>query len=70
MIQKFMRLDAVVDATGLSRSSIYRQIKAGKFPAPIKILGERVAVWPESAIANWQQQFISEGGRRGDPEAA
>jgi prophage regulatory protein len=70
MVQKFMRLDAVVDATGLSRSSIYRQIKAGKFPAPIKILGERVAVWPEKSIAEWQAQFVAQNDNGQGPKAA
>ena len=59
MVQKFMRLDAVVEATGLSRSSIYRQIQAGKFPKPLKVLGERVAVWPENSIAAWQSELLA-----------
>lgn len=59
MVQKFLRLDAVLEATGMSRSSIYRQIQAGKFPKPVKVLGERVAVWPESIIAEWQRELLA-----------
>lgn len=70
MVQKFLRLDAVRDATGLSRASIYRLIQAGKFPKPLKVLGERVAVWPESEVAEWQRERLAERDQPGDPRAA
>ncbi|HEY0626719.1 MAG TPA: AlpA family phage regulatory protein [Allosphingosinicella sp.] len=40
---------------GLTRSSIYRGIAAGTFPAPKKV-GRRAVRWPESAIAAWKAE--------------
>lgn len=38
--------------TGKSRSSIYRDIKAGLFPAPVQI-GQRAVAWRSSDIEAW-----------------
>ncbi|ODT70964.1 MAG: DNA-binding protein [Pelagibacterium sp. SCN 63-23] len=54
MLEKHLRLPAVIDATGLSRSTIYDMMKAGSFPRPVNI-GMRAVAWPESAIAAWLQ---------------
>ncbi|MEO8883108.1 MAG: AlpA family phage regulatory protein [Devosia sp.] len=45
-------MPAVIEATGLSRSSIYEMMKAGSFPSSVYI-GRRAVAWPESAIAAW-----------------
>jgi len=37
-----------------SRSWIYTEMAAGRFPKPIKI-GARAVVWREADIANWLQ---------------
>lgn len=37
-----------------SRSWIYAEMNAGRFPKPIKI-GARAVVWREADIANWLQ---------------
>jgi prophage regulatory protein len=37
-----------------SRSWIYSEMNAGRFPKPIKI-GARAVVWREADIANWLQ---------------
>lgn len=52
MIDKHLRLPAVIEATGLSRSTIYEKIKDGTFPRPVN-LSTRAVAWPESAIAEW-----------------
>lgn len=49
---KLLRLPAVIEVTGLGRSTIYAQIADGKFPAPVK-LGVRAVGWPETAIIDW-----------------
>ncbi|WP_336389922.1 helix-turn-helix transcriptional regulator [Paracoccus saliphilus] len=49
---KHLRLPAVMEVTGLARSTIYAQIAEGKFPAPVK-LGSRAVAWPETAIIEW-----------------
>jgi len=41
-----------------SRSTIYRWISEGKFPAPVKISGS--SLWPEEVIAEWRSQLIGQ----------
>lgn len=57
-MKTFIRLPAVIAATGLSRSTIYEKIKAGTFPEPIQI-GPRAVAWDAGAIAAWQAACIS-----------
>lgn len=52
MDTKILRLPAVMEATGLSRSLIYLYIKKGKFPKQVK-LGERAAGWLEHEVGEW-----------------
>lgn len=54
-LDRFLKLPAVVDRSGLSKSEIYRRIAAGTFPRPVK-LGERAARWRESSISRWQAE--------------
>lgn len=46
------RLEAVLQRTGLSRSTLYRKIQAGSFPPQIKI-AERCTGWRESDLQRW-----------------
>ena len=57
-MNKFIRLNAVKEKTGLSRSSIYQFIKEGKFPAQVK-LGQRAAAWVDSEVDDWINGRIS-----------
>jgi prophage regulatory protein len=52
MTNKILRQKDVQKITGLSRSTIYRHINAGTFPAPVK-LTERLIGWHSSAISEW-----------------
>jgi len=52
MTSKVLRLPAVIEKTGLSRSSIYRLIQDGKFPPPVK-LSARASAWFEHDINEW-----------------
>ncbi|WP_307732032.1 helix-turn-helix transcriptional regulator [Massilia antarctica] len=45
-------MPSVLQRTGISKSEIYRRIKIGAFPPPIK-LGARAVAWRESAIEVW-----------------
>jgi prophage regulatory protein len=47
-----MRVSEVERAVGLGRSSIYRNIKAGTFPAPVA-LGTGSVRWRYADIAAW-----------------
>lgn len=42
----------VEDRTTLRRSSIYRKMREGSFPLPLKI-SRRAVRWPESEIEAW-----------------
>ncbi len=44
-----LRLPAVMNATGLSRSTLYQRIKQKLLTPPVKI-GERCAAWPSHEI--------------------
>lgn len=49
---KIIRLNQVINSTGLGRSSIYKYIADGKFPIPLQ-LSERCVGWLESEIQQW-----------------
>lgn len=55
---RILRLPAVLDRTGLSRSTLYRKIQEGTFPRQIA-LGARSAGWRESAVETWMQSPMS-----------
>ena len=50
--QKILRLKAVMDWTGLSRSTIYAMIKNGSFPQSLS-LSSRSVGWLEADIQGW-----------------
>lgn len=52
MNTKILRLPDVMEATGLSRSSIYSFIKENTFPKPHR-LGARAVGWLQSDISAW-----------------
>lgn len=53
---RLLRLDAVKEITGLSRSTIYAD---HTFPRPVKI-GERAVAWVEDEISEWVDARIAE----------
>lgn len=52
---KFLRRSAVVAATGLSQSSIYRLIARGDFPASRHYIGVQGSYWLQSEIDAWMR---------------
>ena len=58
MMKSVLRLPSVLARTGRSRSSIYADIKAGRFPAPIKI-GPRSIAWLDDDIDRWVASRIA-----------
>ncbi len=49
---RLLRRDEVEERTGLSRSAIYRLMREGEFPTPIKI-GPRAVRWPQSELSEF-----------------
>lgn len=52
--RQFARLPIVLKLTGLGRSTVYRWIADGSFPAPVR-LGPRVVAWRLSDLDRWTQ---------------
>jgi prophage regulatory protein len=57
MSQAILRLPAVKQRCGLSRSSIYLRISQGAFPKQVN-LGSRAVGWIESEIEEWLSRQI------------
>lgn len=59
-----MRLDDVMKATGLGRSSIYKQISLGQFPRQVSIGGRAVA-WVSDEVGSWVADRINQRDNEG-----
>lgn len=55
---RIIRLNTVLSRTGLSRSTIYRKIAEGTFPAQIRI-SINGAGWRESDFDRWIEDPVS-----------
>jgi len=53
-----LRLPDVVARCGLRRTAIYTAVKAGTFPAPIR-LGRRCVCWPSDEIDRWVRDTVA-----------
>jgi prophage regulatory protein len=56
-----LRRKEVERIAGISRASIYRLIKAGKFPHPVS-LGTGAVRWKQSDVVAWQQSLTTTAG--------
>ncbi|MDE2802026.1 MAG: AlpA family phage regulatory protein [Chloroflexota bacterium] len=54
-----MRVREVEKTLGISRSTIWRLVKAGTFPPPLRITSKAIA-WRKSDIEAWQQQLAEQ----------
>ncbi|KIX57438.1 helix-turn-helix transcriptional regulator [Burkholderia pseudomallei] len=50
--KRILRIADVCGKVGMPRSTIYRAVTRGEFPAPIK-LGEKASGWLESELDAW-----------------
>jgi len=51
----FIRQSQLIPAiVPFSSATLWRKVKAGTFPAPVK-LSERVTAWPVQSIREWMQ---------------
>ena len=60
---RLLRLPAVQQLTGLSRSTIYQLSAVGDFPAPVKI-GSRASAWISLEVSDWIEARISQSRNR------
>lgn len=60
--QRLLRLPDVCAIVGLGKSSIYEGVKAGTFPAPVK-LSRRAVCWPLASIEGWISERIKAGAK-------
>jgi prophage regulatory protein len=57
MSRSFLRLATVKARTGLSRSTLYRRVAEGSFPAPVG-LGGRSVGWLDTEVDDWVAQQV------------
>ncbi len=63
MYRKILRLPAVKELTGLSRSAIYRRMQANLFPHQVS-LGGRSVGWVEEDVLAWIAARVEERDSR------
>jgi prophage regulatory protein len=56
---KILRIEEVARQTGLSTSSIYKQIRLGLFPKGVKLTA-RATGWDEAAVQQWLEAKLGE----------
>ncbi len=54
---RILRLGAVLDRTGLGRSTLYSMVKTGHFPPQVS-LGLRAVGWLEADVEAWIRQRV------------
>ena len=62
---QLLRIHEVTERTGLSRSSIYKQMQLKNFPKGVKITGRSIA-WSSQEIDLWVSQRIAQRGGNND----
>ena len=55
--KRLVRPDQVLEMLGVSRVTLWKYIKDGKFPAPIKIGASRF--WGEAEVNEWFSRAVS-----------
>ncbi|MBU2886735.1 AlpA family phage regulatory protein [Gilvimarinus agarilyticus] len=59
----FLLLPDVQEITGgKSRSTIWRWVRSGQFPQPVRLAGNTIG-WPVEAIQQWRDSVINQGGQ-------
>ena len=56
-LQLFIRLPAVLQKVGMSKSHIYDLITQDKFPKPVKV-SPRISCWVAAEVDQWVQERI------------
>ena len=56
--ERLIRFPKVREMTGLSRTTVWRMEKAGRFPKS-RAISSRMTVWLESEVQDWIEQLGS-----------
>ena len=56
-LQLFIRLPAVLQKVGMSKSFVYDLITQDKFPKPVKV-SSRISCWVAAEVDQWVQERI------------
>ncbi|MPV69211.1 helix-turn-helix transcriptional regulator [Burkholderia sp. BE17] len=62
MVFKLLRLVGVLDTVGVKKTTLYRWIREGKFPAPVQ-LGSRSVGWRATDVQQWVESRQSTRGQ-------
>ena len=57
-VEQFHKISDLTKSLGICRAQVYKLIKQGEFPRPLKIGAS--SVWRDSDIAAWQSRLIEE----------
>ena len=57
-MRQLLRLPAVMKLTGVSRTTVYRLVREGKFPQPIRMEEPKVSAWASDDVENWIEDKI------------
>lgn len=60
--EKLLKLPDVCNAVAMRKGGVYKAIREGRFPAPVK-LGKRAVAWPESVVQSWIANRISDAAK-------
>ena len=54
-MERMIRLPEIREITGLSNATIWRRVKSGDFPAPVRLgsMATRSIGWRESEVKRW-----------------
>jgi prophage regulatory protein len=62
---RMLRIEVVIELIPVSKVSIYRMIKAGDFPAPIKAGG--VSLWSNEDVRAWKNAKLGKVSKKARP---
>ena len=59
-MESLVRINSVMEQTGLAKSTVWLWVKEEKLPKPIK-LSARVTVWKQSELDEWIESQVLKG---------
>lgn len=57
MTYAILRVNQVIEKTGMKRTYLYQEVKAGRFPKPVN-LGAKAIGWIDTEVDAWIQNLI------------